>query len=255
MSLLIVDYLQLMQSGARFENRNLEIAAMSRGLKQLAKELEIPVIALSQLSRQPERRGSDHRPQLADLRESGAIEQDADLVAFIYRDEVYNPTDENKGLAELIIAKHRNGETGTVAARVPGRTTSFRNLDRHGGPSGPPLSEPAAGPERGRRGRGGPRGRPAPGLGRRRPRRAGANLAELRRRLGRTTALAVVKADAYGHGARGRVAGAGRGRRRLARRGPARGGGRGAARRRRAADPGAGPLACAAACRSTAATG
>ncbi|HKV06590.1 MAG TPA: replicative DNA helicase, partial [Thermoanaerobaculia bacterium] len=132
LAVVIVDYLQLMQAGGKYENRNLEIAAISRGLKQLAKELEIPVIALSQLSRQPERRGSDHRPQLADLRESGSIEQDADMVAFVYRDEVYNPTDENKGLAELIIAKHRNGETGTVDLVFLGETTSFRNLDRHG---------------------------------------------------------------------------------------------------------------------------
>lgn len=132
LSLVILDYLQLMQAGGRYENRNLEIAAISRGLKQLAKELELPVIALSQLSRQPERRGSDHRPQLADLRESGSIEQDADMVAFIYRDEVYNQTEENKGLAELIIAKHRNGETGTVDLVFLGEITSFRNLDRHG---------------------------------------------------------------------------------------------------------------------------
>jgi len=132
LSVVVLDYLQLMQAGGRYENRNLEIAAISRGLKQLAKELEVPVIALSQLSRQPERRGSDHRPQLADLRESGSIEQDADMVAFIYRDEVYTPTDENKGLAELIIAKHRNGETGTVELVFLGETTSFRNLDRHG---------------------------------------------------------------------------------------------------------------------------
>ncbi|HEY0781463.1 MAG TPA: replicative DNA helicase, partial [Thermoanaerobaculia bacterium] len=124
LALLVIDYLQLMQAGGRYENRNLEIAAISRGLKQLAKELDIPVIALSQLSRQPERRGSDHRPQLADLRESGSIEQDADMVAFIYRDEVYNPTDENKGLAELIIAKHRNGEIGTVELVFLGETTS-----------------------------------------------------------------------------------------------------------------------------------
>jgi replicative DNA helicase len=136
LSLLVLDYLQLMQAGGRYENRNLEIAAISRGLKQLAKELEIPVIALSQLSRQTERRGSDHRPQLSDLRESGSIEQDADMVAFIYRDEIYNPTDENKGLAELIIAKHRNGETATVELVFLGETTSFRNLDRHGMESG-----------------------------------------------------------------------------------------------------------------------
>jgi replicative DNA helicase len=137
LGLLVLDYLQLMQAGGKYENRNLEIAAISRGLKQLAKELDLPVVALSQLSRQPERRGSDHRPQLADLRESGSIEQDADMVAFIYRDEMYNPTDENKGLAELIIAKHRNGETGTVELVFLGETTSFRNLDRHGAPDVP----------------------------------------------------------------------------------------------------------------------
>ncbi len=133
LALVILDYLQLMQAGGKYENRNLEIAAISRGLKQLAKELELPVIALSQLSRAPERRGSDHRPQLSDLRESGSIEQDADMVAFVYRDEVYNQDDpDKKGLAELIIAKHRNGETGTVELVFLGETTSFRNLDRHG---------------------------------------------------------------------------------------------------------------------------
>lgn len=132
LQLLILDYLQLMQAGGRFENRNLELAAISRSLKQLAKELEIPVIALSQLSRQPERRGRDHRPQLSDLRESGALEQDADLVVFIYRPEVYEPEDpETRGLAELIVAKHRNGETGTLQMVFLGETTSFRNLDRH----------------------------------------------------------------------------------------------------------------------------
>jgi replicative DNA helicase len=139
LSLIVLDYLQLMQAGGRYENRNLEIAAISRGLKQLSKELEIPVIALSQLSRQTERRGSDHRPQLSDLRESGSIEQDADMVAFIYRDEVYNQTEENKGLAELIIAKHRNGETGTIDLVFLGETTSFRNLDRHGLESSAPF--------------------------------------------------------------------------------------------------------------------
>jgi len=139
LALVVLDYLQLMQAGGKYENRNLEIAAISRGMKQLAKELEIPVLALSQLSRQPERRGSDHRPQLADLRESGSLEQDADMVAFIYRDEVYNPKEENKGLAELIIAKHRNGETGTVELVFLGETTSFRNLDRHGMEPGAPF--------------------------------------------------------------------------------------------------------------------
>ena len=130
-ALLVVDYLQLMQAGGKYESRQLEIAAISRGLKQLAKELHIPVIALSQLSRQTERRAGDHRPQLADLRESGAIEQDADMVCFIYRDEIYNKDDPDvKGLAELIVSKHRNGQTGTIDLVFIGESTSFRNLDR-----------------------------------------------------------------------------------------------------------------------------
>nr|HRC86717.1 DnaB-like helicase C-terminal domain-containing protein [Thermoanaerobaculia bacterium] len=108
----------------------------SRGLKQLAKDLEIPVIALSQLSRQPEQR-SDHRPQLADLRESGNIEQDADLVAFIYRDQVYHPDNpESQNRAEVLIAKHRNGETGTVHLAFFGENTSFRNLEQRHWPGG-----------------------------------------------------------------------------------------------------------------------
>lgn len=138
LDLLMVDYLQLMQAGGKYESRQLEIAAISRGLKQLAKELEIPVIALSQLSRQTERRANDHRPQLSDLRESGAIEQDADMVCFIYRDEIYNKDDpDNKGLAELIIAKHRAGETGTVDLVFMGETTTFRNMEKvHTGEQG-----------------------------------------------------------------------------------------------------------------------
>lgn len=140
LKLLIIDYLQLMQAGGKYENRQLEIAAISRGLKQLAKELEIPVVALSQLSRQPERRAGDHRPQLADLRESGSIEQDADMVCFVYRDEIYNKDDpDNKGLAELIVSKHRNGATGTVELVFLGETTSFRNLDRHHTGHEPPF--------------------------------------------------------------------------------------------------------------------
>ncbi len=132
LDMLIIDYMQLMQAGGRYESRQLEISAISRGLKQLAKDLEIPVMALSQLSRQPERRAGDHRPQLADLRESGSIEQDADMVCFIYRDELYNKDDpENKGLAELIVSKHRNGETGKIDLVFLGEITSFRNLDRH----------------------------------------------------------------------------------------------------------------------------
>lgn len=131
LSLLMIDYLQLMQGSGQVESRQLEIASISRGLKQLAKELEIPVVALSQLSRNPEKRTGDHRPQLADLRESGAIEQDADMVCFIYRDELYNKDEpDNKGLAELIVAKHRNGETGTVEMVFLGENTTFRNLDR-----------------------------------------------------------------------------------------------------------------------------
>lgn len=110
---LIIDYLQLMHSGQRFENRNLEIGFLTHGLKALSKELQIPVLLVSQLSRAPESR-RDHRPQLADLRESGNIEQDADLVCFLYREEYYNPTDENAGLAELIISKNRNGPVGVV---------------------------------------------------------------------------------------------------------------------------------------------
>src|SRR6185369_4077808 len=106
LDLLIVDYLQLLRGRSRYENRTQEVSDISRSLKALAKELRVPVIALSQLSRAPEQ-GGDHKPQLSHLRESGAIEQDADVVMFIYREEVYKPTDENAGLAELIISKQR----------------------------------------------------------------------------------------------------------------------------------------------------
>ena len=133
LDLMIVDYLQLMSGGApgggkqRFENRTQEVSAISRGLKLLAKELRVPVIALSQLSRAPESRGGDHRPQLADLRESGSIEQDADVVAFIFREEVYDPKPENEGFAELIIAKQRNGPTGKVDLAFIKRSTRFES--------------------------------------------------------------------------------------------------------------------------------
>ena len=139
LGLLVVDYLQLMSAGGRYENRNLEIGAITRGLKQLAKELAVPVVALSQLSRLPERRTKDHRPQLADLRESGNIEQDADIVVFVYREELYEPDDPDvEGLAELIVAKHRNGETGSVRLVFLGDTTTFRNYDSvHVPPEGP----------------------------------------------------------------------------------------------------------------------
>jgi len=127
LDLIIVDYLQLMSGGGRrYENRTQEVSAISRGLKALAKELKVPVIALSQLSRAPESRGGDHRPQLADLRESGSIEQDADVVAFIFREEVYKPDDpELEGKAELIIAKQRNGPTGKVKLAFLKRSTRF----------------------------------------------------------------------------------------------------------------------------------
>ncbi|HPR63104.1 MAG TPA: replicative DNA helicase [Thermoanaerobaculia bacterium] len=127
---IMIDYLQLMRSHAKFENRNLELADISRNLKALSKELRIPVVALSQLSRQPERRGKDSRPQLADLRESGALEQDADLVIFLYREEYYKKEDtpeDKKGLAEVIIAKQRNGPTGTAHLVFLQDYTKFMN--------------------------------------------------------------------------------------------------------------------------------
>jgi replicative DNA helicase len=128
LDLIIVDYLQLMSGYGKVENRVQEISGISRGLKALAKELEVPVIALSQLSRAPEQRQGDHRPQLSDLRESGSIEQDADVVMFIYREEVYKADDENIGKAELIIAKQRNGPTGIVKLAFLRQFTKFENL-------------------------------------------------------------------------------------------------------------------------------
>ena len=131
LDLLIVDYLQLMSGGkARFESRQQEISSISRGLKGLAKELDIPLIALSQLSRAPETRSGDHRPQLSDLRESGSIEQDADLVAFIFREEIYKQSEENKGIAEIIIGKQRNGPIGSVKLAFLREFTRFENLWR-----------------------------------------------------------------------------------------------------------------------------
>jgi replicative DNA helicase len=130
LDLIIVDYLQLMSGGGRrYENRTQEVSAISRGLKGLAKELKVPVIALSQLSRAPESRGGDHRPQLADLRESGSIEQDADVVTFIFREEVYKPDEpELEGRAELIIAKQRNGPTGKVNLAFLKNSTRFESM-------------------------------------------------------------------------------------------------------------------------------
>jgi replicative DNA helicase len=125
---IIVDYLQLMHGLGRQESRQQEISEISRSLKGLAKELDVPVLALSQLSRAVETRGGDRRPILSDLRESGAIEQDADVVAFIYRPEVYDRSPENLGIAEVIVGKQRNGPTGTVRLAFSSECTRFDNL-------------------------------------------------------------------------------------------------------------------------------
>lgn len=127
--LVIIDYLQLMQGGSRAENRQQEISEISRSLKALARELDVPVIGISQLSRAVEQR-SDHRPMLSDLRESGAIEQDADVVVLLLREEYYNPTEENKGIAEVIIAKQRHGPVGSVNLAFLSEFTKFSNLSR-----------------------------------------------------------------------------------------------------------------------------
>ncbi len=133
--LVIIDYIQLMQGRGRFENRTLELASISRNLKGLAKELSVPIVVLSQLSRAPESR-ADHRPQLSDLRESGALEQDADVVVFIYREDQYadrnQPPTDNQGVAELIIGKQRNGPTGVVKLAFIREFTRFENLAAQG---------------------------------------------------------------------------------------------------------------------------
>jgi replicative DNA helicase len=151
LDLLVVDYLQLAQGAPDVESRTQEISQISRGLKGLAKELDIPVIALSQLNRGPELRGEGHRrPLLADLRDSGAIEQDADLVMFIYRAEFYdrgeNP--ENAGIAEIIVAKQRNGPTDTVKLQFDRQYARFRSLSDRGGDDFGPPPPPAAAPFR-----------------------------------------------------------------------------------------------------------
>ena len=129
--LVIVDYIQLMSSGGRSDNRQQEISDISRSLKSLARELNVPVIALSQLNRAVESR-TDHRPMLADIRESGAIEQDADVIMFLYRDDYYNPETEKKNVAEVIIAKQRNGPTGTIELTWQPKYTRFVNMLKPG---------------------------------------------------------------------------------------------------------------------------
>ena len=130
LGLVVVDYLQLMTGRHGAENRQVEVSEISRGLKILARELEVPVVALSQLSRNLEAR-QDKRPMLADLRESGSIEQDSDVVLFLYRDEIYNPdSNENQGMAEIIVAKHRNGPTGVTRLAFIGQYARFDNMAR-----------------------------------------------------------------------------------------------------------------------------
>lgn len=129
LGLIVIDYLQLMHSGGRHDNRSAELSEISRSLKGLAKELNVPLIALSQLNRSLEQR-ADRRPVMSDLRESGAIEQDADLIAFIYRDEVYHPDTREKGIAEILIRKQRNGPIGNIKLAFLGQYTRFENLSR-----------------------------------------------------------------------------------------------------------------------------
>ena len=125
LGLVVIDYLQLMSSGRRIDNRVQEVSEITRNLKVMAKELDVPIITLSQLSRSPDKRTGDHRPVLSDLRESGSIEQDADLVMFLYRDEYYNDDSEDKGVAEVIVAKNRHGATDTVKLAFDGQHTRF----------------------------------------------------------------------------------------------------------------------------------
>ncbi|MTI70300.1 MAG: replicative DNA helicase [Firmicutes bacterium] len=130
LDLILIDYLQLMSGDGKNENRQQEISTISRGLKGLAREMDCPVLSLSQLSRAPELR-ADHRPIMSDLRESGAIEQDADVVMMLYRDEYYNPDTEKKNIGEVIITKQRNGPTGTVELVFMGQYTKFLNMEKY----------------------------------------------------------------------------------------------------------------------------
>jgi len=133
---VVVDYLQLMRGRTNAERREQEISEISRSLKAMAKELDLPVVALSQLNRSLESR-PNKRPQLSDLRESGAIEQDADLICFLYRDEIYNKSDDNprRGIAEVIVGKQRNGPTGTVDLTFIDKFTTFENYIHHDVPT------------------------------------------------------------------------------------------------------------------------
>ncbi len=143
LDLIFVDYLQLMAGHGRFDNRTQEVSQISRGLKLLAKELKVPIVALSQLSRQPEKRTGDQRkPQLADLRDSGSLEQDADVVVMLYREELYDRNTERKGIADVIIAKQRNGPTGDFELVFLPDHMTFRNYARQAPPPGSSSDQP-----------------------------------------------------------------------------------------------------------------